>query len=200
MVTGPEDKRPAARGYLRASHADREQVIGVLKAAFVQGRLAKDELDARVGRALASRTYAELSAITADIPAGVDAAGPARTRVRDPKAAMAATWVGLALALLAVAVLIGYGNDTERLIGVAVFFLPASGLALSGLLMFHSWLEKRSRGQLPQGPARSAGGQASLRLPSADPGRQLPPAGRRYTTEAARRRPVRAAVPHVART
>ncbi len=35
---------------MRASHADREQVIGLLKTAFVQGRLAKDEFDLRVGR------------------------------------------------------------------------------------------------------------------------------------------------------
>ena len=34
----------AGRGHLRASHADRERVIGTLKAAFVQGRLTKDEL------------------------------------------------------------------------------------------------------------------------------------------------------------
>jgi hypothetical protein len=39
----------AGRGHLRASHADREHVIGMLKTAFVQGRLTKDELDARVG-------------------------------------------------------------------------------------------------------------------------------------------------------
>ena len=37
------------RGHLRASHADREQAIGTLKAAFVQGMLAKDEFDLRVG-------------------------------------------------------------------------------------------------------------------------------------------------------
>ena len=47
------DQMPAAlgRGHLRACHADREQVIGVLKTAFVQGRLGKDELNARVGQA-----------------------------------------------------------------------------------------------------------------------------------------------------
>ena len=39
----------AGRGHLLASHADREQVIDVLKAAFVQDRLTKDEFDARVG-------------------------------------------------------------------------------------------------------------------------------------------------------
>jgi len=33
----------AGRSHLRASHADREQAVGILKAAFVQGMLAKDE-------------------------------------------------------------------------------------------------------------------------------------------------------------
>ena len=54
--------------HLRASHLDREHVIGALKTAFVQGRLAKDEFDSRVGQALASRTHAELAAIIAHIP------------------------------------------------------------------------------------------------------------------------------------
>ena len=58
------------RGDLRACHADREQVIGVLKVAFVQGRLGKDELTARVGQALAARTCVELAALTADLPPG----------------------------------------------------------------------------------------------------------------------------------
>jgi hypothetical protein len=49
------------------SRADRERVIEVLKAAFVQERLDRDEFDVRVGRALASRTYADLAALTADI-------------------------------------------------------------------------------------------------------------------------------------
>ena len=57
------------RSDLRASHADREQVIGALKAAFVQGMLAKDEFDLRVGHTFASRTQAELAALTADLPA-----------------------------------------------------------------------------------------------------------------------------------
>ena len=44
----------------------------VLKAAFVQDRLTKDEFDDRVGQALASRTYADLTALTADLPAEPD--------------------------------------------------------------------------------------------------------------------------------
>ena len=52
MTTGPQDPAPAGRGRLRAGHADREQVIGTLKTAFVHGQLTKDELDTRAGQAL----------------------------------------------------------------------------------------------------------------------------------------------------
>jgi Domain of unknown function (DUF1707) len=69
----------AGRGHMRASHADRDQMIDTLKAAFVQGRLTKDEFDARVGQALASRTYAELAAVTVGIPAAPALSRPPRT-------------------------------------------------------------------------------------------------------------------------
>jgi hypothetical protein len=59
----------AGRGRLRASHADREQVIDTLNIAFADGRLGQDERETRVSQALASRTYADLAALTADIPA-----------------------------------------------------------------------------------------------------------------------------------
>ena len=77
-MAGPGDEIAAtegrSRGDLRASHADREQVIGILKAAFVQGMLAKDEFDQRVGQAFAARTCAELAVLTADLPVGPIAA------------------------------------------------------------------------------------------------------------------------------
>jgi Domain of unknown function (DUF1707) len=66
-MTGPGDGR-ADRGRFRASHDDRDRVIELLKSAFVEGRLAKDEFDERVGQAIASRTYAELGTLTDDIP------------------------------------------------------------------------------------------------------------------------------------
>jgi len=72
VTAGPWDPRAAGatgRNRLRASDADRERVIDALKAAFVQGRLTRDELGRRAGQALASRTYGELAAATADIPA-----------------------------------------------------------------------------------------------------------------------------------
>ena len=55
MAAGPEDQMAAAkgRGHIRASDADREQVIDALNEAFVRCRLTKDEL--AVGRA--GRSY-----------------------------------------------------------------------------------------------------------------------------------------------
>ena len=73
-----DGRRRGGRAPMRASHADREQVIEALKDAFVHGRLTKSELDARAGRALAARTYAELDAVTAGIPPARAASGPAR--------------------------------------------------------------------------------------------------------------------------
>jgi hypothetical protein len=57
-------------------------VIEVLKTAFVQDRLTKDEFDTRVGRALTSLTCAELTEVTADLPAGPMGARPPRQVVR----------------------------------------------------------------------------------------------------------------------
>jgi hypothetical protein len=72
----------AGRGHLRASHADREQAVGALQAAFVRGQLTKDEFDARIGQAFASRTYAELAVVTAAIPARPPEAKPAEVSRR----------------------------------------------------------------------------------------------------------------------
>jgi hypothetical protein len=69
------------RGHLRASHADREHVIGALKTAFVQGRLTEDELGARAAQVYGSRTYAELATVTGQVTADIPAE---LTRARNP--------------------------------------------------------------------------------------------------------------------
>ena len=79
-MAGPEDETATGRGHLRASHADREQAIGTLKAAFVQGMLDRDEFGQRVDRAFAARTYADLAAVTGDIPARLIGTQPQRPR------------------------------------------------------------------------------------------------------------------------
>ena len=142
MSTGPLGHRAAAawaHGHLRASDADREQVLEFLKAAFVQGRLTMDELDARAGQALVSRTYGELAALTADIPYGpvhslprppaapVRPAGPVPAAARTPASAKAAVWAACVIAALPAvwaAFLTFYG-------GFVILFL----LAFTGLTM-----------------------------------------------------------------
>jgi len=54
---------------LRASHEDRDRVVEVLREAAGDGRLTSGELDDRLERALTARTYGELAALTADLPA-----------------------------------------------------------------------------------------------------------------------------------
>ena len=69
-------------------------MIDTLKTAFADGRLDKDELDARVGQTLAARTYADLATATADIPAAQAPAPPPRL-ARPPVNKEAVQW-GLA--------------------------------------------------------------------------------------------------------
>jgi Domain of unknown function (DUF1707) len=75
-----------------AASADRERAVGVLRAGFAEGRLSQDELHDRVARAYAARTYGELWALTADLPAGpfVPVSGP--VAVPAGKAAQASSW------------------------------------------------------------------------------------------------------------
>jgi Domain of unknown function (DUF1707) len=61
---------PAVNPAWLAASADRERAVSVLRAGFAEGRLSQDELDDRVARTYAARTYAQLWALTADLPAG----------------------------------------------------------------------------------------------------------------------------------
>jgi DUF1707 SHOCT-like domain/Domain of unknown function (DUF4190) len=61
---------PPQPGRMRASSADRDRAVDVLKAAFAEGRLSRAEYEQRTGLVLRSRTYADLAQLTADLPAG----------------------------------------------------------------------------------------------------------------------------------
>jgi hypothetical protein len=56
------------RGKMRASDADRDRVVGYLNTAYSEGRLPKDEYDARLENALSARTYADLDQLVSDLP------------------------------------------------------------------------------------------------------------------------------------
>jgi hypothetical protein len=127
-----------------ASDADREQVVETLAAAFVQGRLTIDELRLRAGLALASRTYAELATMIADIPAPPLKAPPPPRPVRPasqapanplpqpvgrmPAGAKAAVWAAcviVALPAVWAAFLTYYGGF------LIIFLLAFTGLTVT---------------------------------------------------------------------
>ena len=158
MMSGPGDQTPAAEGLaaegrdhggLRASHADRERVIGTLKAAFVQGRLTMDELDARAGQVYASRTYAELAAVTADIPTELTAGRSPRDPWRATKIAWRIEYAIFLPGIVAVLLLPGgpHTSVTTVVVMTTVVYLLFWVLGVS--LMISSRPPKRSGGQLP---------------------------------------------------
>jgi Domain of unknown function (DUF1707) len=176
VSTGPGER--AGHGRMRAGHADREQVITELKAAFVQGRLDQDELEERAGQAVASRTYAELAALTADIPAPADlpaaasapAAGtPGRTLAK--AAGRAGVCVLAAVALTEAGFLTG-----NFLLIVAAFFAAIAATGFLGYGILDAIGERSARAQLTPGPGQGLGGPGSAGRP---PRRGLvPPGGR----------------------
>jgi uncharacterized membrane protein len=172
VTTGPGDgtaARSAGHGHLRASHADREQVIDVLKAAFVRGMLTKDEFDGRVGQVLASRTYAELGVVTADIPTGPIAAEAPRPALVQPPASVTDTKPAARIIATATAVPAGLwayvifapGGHVDHggifLLVTASTFVWLMVLLLIGVDMLISWQQKRSGAQVPPRPASGAG-------------------------------------------
>jgi hypothetical protein len=145
VSTGPRGHRAVAiraHSHLRASDADREQVLEFLKIAFVQGRLTIDELASRAGQALVSRTYGELAVLTTDIPPGAGRAlpdlpaapegplaeDPVPAPARTPASAKAAVWAACIIAALPAvwaAFLTFYGGF------VILFLLAFTGLTLT---------------------------------------------------------------------
>jgi hypothetical protein len=188
-MTEPADEIAAGQGHLRASHADREQVVDALQAAFAQGRLTADELDERVGQALAARTYAELAALTTDLPADPDQArapvpapppAPARrlqhtAASRAVKAGAGAVGVTVITASATVAFISG---DPAAAVIIAVFMLVLAAAAtavVASLIHVALKLESRPRSH-PGGPHRpgpesgaSSHSARHNRAPGADP-------------------------------
>jgi len=179
-MTGPGDEMATAegRGDLRASRADREQVVDLLKAAFVEDRLTREELDVRVGKALASLTYADLAAVTADIPAELIAGQPPRQPARDqdrpPMSVAAKAGVSVAVAVAVPAVL-SLATGLPLYLMFAPFYFMA--LLIAGAQILFSQHDKRSRGELPPGSGQDGEASEGQRPGQAGDG-PAPPGGR----------------------
>jgi hypothetical protein len=145
-------------------------VIEALKTAFVAGRLTKDEFAARMGQALSARTYDDLAALTADLPAGPAAAGlvpavpaPALRRPMASAAAVAGVFLVIAFAAMLGIVQLASGLDgpdpRASWIGALlclVIFSVATALSALGIGAVVSIEQRRSRRQLR--PRRGPGG------------------------------------------
>jgi uncharacterized protein DUF1707 len=204
-MTEPQDPAAAGSDRLRAGHADREQVIEALKNAFMQGRLTREELGGRTGRVLAARTYAELEAVTADIPGAPLLDGPpalARTGVAGPPGlarrwplARAAVKSSCFLAIAAVTAQSGNIIDNSDANGPGPMTGPAAyhgwtrvlllltlTLVVTALVILirgvaASVEQRRSRRQLP--PRPGPGGHALVATPHDGAGHDLVPPGHR---------------------
>src|SRR5262249_45902447 len=72
---------PADRRQLRAADTDRDQTAELLRRAAAEGRISFEELDERISQAYAAKTFADLEALTSDLPGpGVSAPAPATPR------------------------------------------------------------------------------------------------------------------------
>jgi hypothetical protein len=59
---------------VRASDVERDQVAEILRSAYADGRLTRDELDERITGAYAAKTRAGLRDLTGDLPGAIQAA------------------------------------------------------------------------------------------------------------------------------
>ena len=196
-MTATDDKAAAGRGHLRAAHADREQVIEVLKVAFVQGRLTEDELEARTARTLASKTYAELDALTADIPtspadiaavaAGVSGASVGSSAARSAvEAGTTSRTLGRAARRSAVCLLVAVALTEGAFLTNTGFFLVLAFFAFMAASCFVGYgvidarQQRRSRAQPPSRPGQDGRGRRDGRAGCASrPGPDPAPPGSR---------------------
>ena len=186
-MANPGDETAAGverHALLRASASDREQVIEVLKVAFVQDRITKDELDQRIGQVLASRTYDDLDILTVDIPGALIRARPAeparpdvskKKLIRRTSAAVAGTGFVIAEA-------VALPHDLNPVVGVIAGLVAGAFTAglLAVLLTLIAWAIDRSAGrQRSQGLPPGALDNAAQHPPPADSARQPRQSSRR---------------------
>ena len=195
-MVGPGDETgpgAASEGPLPATRAGRDQVIAALKTAFVQGRLSKDEFELRLGQALAM--YAQLDALTADIPAAAPAVSPRPEPSREAANKKmiqqgTAGVAGLTFVLTAALVI-----PRDPVAGVLAGILLSCLLAMftAGFLTLLSWALDRRSGA--QGSSLGTGGEATRDLGAAGQQHSLPDIGQDppHTVQARRRRVLRLA-------
>lgn len=126
---------PVGTSHLRASDADRERAVDLLRAAFVEGRLTNEEYDERVAQAYSARTYGDLTSLIADLPAPPQPAPPAVRRSTNSLAVASlvcgvALWFTMGLTMIPAIV---FGHAARRQIRRSGE--SGAGLALAGTVL-----------------------------------------------------------------
>jgi hypothetical protein len=170
-MTEPGNEMAADAGNDNQLLIYRERVTRTLRAAWTQGRLTEDEYDERIGRASASRSRAELAALTADLPVGrIDAP------IRPPRAGDAWICVSVIIAAASVVVAVLLTNPDNG--GAFLAFILAAVTLLVAPIVTAGVLidvrhQKRSGGQLPPLPAPGRHSTPSQPAVSSTPLKQL---------------------------
>lgn len=155
---------------LRASDADRQRVADQLKAALDEGRLLLDEYDERLRETYAAKTYGDLKAPLADLPATalgahsqVQPVGNAELVAAQRRAAtrkwiygMWSSWISTSLIVTAIwfATWIGGGS------GSAPYFWPIWVIGPWGAILLASTIGGVMQGQSRMEAQRHAHRQA----------------------------------------
>lgn len=154
-MTRPGNEMAAAAGGSDPLFIYRDQVTRTLKAALVQGRLTEDEYDERMGQASATRSHAELAALTADLPVG-----RMGSLARPPTARDVRIGVGVTIAAVGVAAAILFWQPDNGL-AFMLFIIAAVTVLVAPIdtvgIMVDVRRQKRSGGPPPPGPTRPAG-------------------------------------------
>ncbi|MCX6463348.1 MAG: DUF1707 domain-containing protein [Pseudonocardiales bacterium] len=132
------------RADMRASDGDRSAVARRLQHAVDEGRLDLGDYDERLQQTYAAKTYGELDRITADLPAPVPEASPARSGGKDvarrkERGDEWRSWAGTSLVLITI------WGITSVAAGTAIFFWPIFPVGIWAAILVASMLERRSK-------------------------------------------------------
>jgi hypothetical protein len=136
--SGPRDRS------LRVGDKEREAVGEILRRRHVEGRLDTDELEERLGRCLAAKTYAQLDELIADFPREPDG----RSRPREFRHG----WVGprpfLILPAIVIAVVAFGGHVAWLAVPLFFFFVVRT-------VVWRAWAGGYRHGRWGSGPRSS---------------------------------------------
>jgi len=92
---------PPDASQMRAADTDRDRAAELLRAAAAEGRITFEELDERVSQAYAAKTFADLQAITHDLPGpGITPPAPAARPAAPPATTAAAPGPAASVAIM----------------------------------------------------------------------------------------------------